>query len=282
MPPPDAQAPRVVPAARGLAWLAAALTLLRAQFVRLLLAGLLVQFIASLLQLAGLGLLLALLLPALSAGVLTAFHLAANGESPPPHCVFRPLVPGPGLLRLLGLAALMLAVSFVVMAAVMSGASVEGLNAELVERLRQGDTNAVLELDPRLIMQAAVAVGLGAAIAGTLAYFAVPLIWFSGQPVTAALRDGLRGLVRNWRPLLVLGGVVILAGLPLAVMMSVVMAQAMVGQPVSPVAAVLVMLLVLLYQLALFGTQYVSFRDIFLPPNGPAAGEDPDEGQLVA
>ncbi|MDX1380868.1 MAG: hypothetical protein R3233_07090, partial [Xanthomonadales bacterium] len=108
MPTPDAPDPRVHPAARGLAWLAAALTLLRVQFARLLLAGLLVQFVASLLQMTGFGLLLALLMPALSAGVLNAFHHAAEGRPPPPSSVFRPLLPGPAMPRLLGLAVLLL------------------------------------------------------------------------------------------------------------------------------------------------------------------------------
>lgn len=258
------------------------MTLLRAHFVRLLLAGLLVQFVASALQVVGLGLLLALLMPALSAGVLNAFHHAAEGHPPPPSSVFRPVLPGPAMPRLLGLAAVLLGLAFVVTAAVMAGATVEQLDAGLLERLRQGEADAVLELDPGLIMRALIALGLGMALSGTLAYFAVPLIWFAGRPVGASLREGLHGLVRNWRPLLVMGGVLVLAGLPLAVMMSVLMGQALTGQAVAPLAGVLVMLLVLLYQLALFGSQYVCFRDIFMPPGPAEEGTEAGEDQLVA
>ena len=75
-------APRRRPAAAGWAWLRSSLSLFRAQPARLLLIAVLLQLILGLSRVPGLGLLVILAVPALTAGLLQALHLVETGRWP--------------------------------------------------------------------------------------------------------------------------------------------------------------------------------------------------------
>ena len=68
-----------LPASRGLAWLAGSLALLRSQMARLLLIGLVLQFLMGFTQAGVLGIAFVLVIPALSAGVLQAMFSVEQG-----------------------------------------------------------------------------------------------------------------------------------------------------------------------------------------------------------
>ena len=110
---------------------------------------------------------------------------------------------------------------------------------------------------------AVFAMAIGAAISGSISYFAVPLIWFRNQATGGALLMGLKGLGRNWRPLLLLGVLLVLLALPIVVLLASFYLTALSGGPASSWLAFLLLLLGATYQLLLFGTQYLAFRDIF-------------------
>ncbi len=123
----------------------------------------------------------------------------------------------------------------------------------------------------------------GLLVSASVSYFAVPLVWFRDQPLGRAIGLGLLGMLKNWRPFLVLGLLVAALGLPVALLTAIVFVGSAADSPVSPVLSVFMLLLVVVFQLILFGTQYRSFREVF-GTAGTSAIEDarkPDD-QLVA
>ncbi len=86
----------------------------------------------------------------------------------------------------------------------------------------------------------------------------------------------------NWRPMLGLGLVLLAVFLPVSLLLMLFMQLALVGGLLGTLGMGLVMMVVLLFQLLLFGTQYCSFREIFdLESPEPAEPEASDD-QLVA
>jgi hypothetical protein len=123
---------------------------------------------------------------------------------------------------------------------------------------------------------------VGLAISGTLSYFAIPLIWFHDRKLGAALGKGLHALVVNWQPFLALGVGLLLLFLPLALVSGALFSLAG-GGLLTTVVLGLITILLLLFQLMLFGTQYCAFRDIFgMPAEAAAPPEAGGDGQLVA
>ena len=271
---------RKLPAARGLAWFTGSLILLRAQFVRLLLIGLVLQFLMGLTQLGVLGFLLVLAIPALTAGVMQAMAVAERGLRPPLSALFAAFYAPDRLLRLFLLSAVLIASATLIAGMILSG-SVEMMNQDLLTRLEQGDLEALSEIDPVLIQRLAMAVLAGLAVSGSIAYFSIPLIWFRGQPVGAAILNGLVGMMKNWAPFLVLGGLLALMAVPV-MLISLALLASSAGTGGSATALTLIMLLVMVaYQLLMFGAQYLSFKEIFgtgLEDSTPVHEED----QLVA
>jgi hypothetical protein len=263
---PDPTELRRVPAAHGLAWLMQSLSLLRLQAGRLLLVALLMQLVLGLTQLPLIGLLIVLCVPGLSAGLLECFHVTAQGGRPALQLLFRPLASTSHNARLLGLGALVFAVGMVRMSLLLSG-SEELLDPALLERIEQGDLEAVASLNQESLGRMALALLIGVAVSGTLSYFAIP--------------PGLRALIVNWQAFLVLGLGLVLVLVPVALASGFLFAVS--GPPGLATAVVmgLVMALLLLFQLMLFGTQYCAFRDIFGLAAAAAQPVD-DEDQLVA
>jgi uncharacterized membrane protein len=101
-----------------------------------------------------------------------------------------------------------------------------------------------------------IVLALGLAVAA-LFFYAIPLLVLGGASPIDALGRGTRGLLINWRPLLVLG---------------------LVWTPLAIVATIPLMLGWLILGPVTFGAWYASYRDIFEPPSaapddtGPAPG----------
>lgn len=273
----------VPPANHGIAWIVQSLRLLREQTARLMLIAVLMQLILGLVQVPLLGLLVVLSVPGLSAGVLEAFRRTEAGQAPGPNLLFLPLV-APGRGRLFGMGGLVILVSFVCVSFVM-GSTTE-IDEELLLRLQAGDMAALDELDPTFMLRLLSAFLLSVAISGTMTFFAIPLAWFRSASVGTALGQGMKALVANWKPMLLLGLGLFAAFLPFGVLMLLFMQVAALGGIAGTLGLGLVMLTLLGFQLLLFGTQYCSFRDIFGlggKPEDPAAQEPPeDDGQLLA
>ena len=272
-----------LPAARGGAWFMESLALLRRQASRLLFIAILMQLVLGLVQVPVLGILVVLSVPGLTAGILQAFHVTAHGGAPAMRLLFLPLATGNRRGRLFALGALVFAVGILCVSLLLGGV-LANLDEATLLRLQQGDVNALGEADPLFVSRLMAAFVLSVAISGTLTFFSVPLVWFRDRRIWPALTAGLAGLLRHWKALLVLGLVLAAASLPFALLVGLLLQLAAAGGVMAYIATGLVMVLLLFFQLLLFGTQYCAFRDIFgivdsAPPPTPTRGDD---GQLVA
>ena len=245
-----------------MAWLVQSAALLRLQAGRLLFIALLMQLVLGLTQLPLIGLLVVLSVPALSAGLLESFHVTAAGGRPAMSTLFRPLASGTHNGRLLALGALVFAVGIICMSLLLTGNG-DLLDPAMVEQIEQGDLDAIASINQEALGQMALAFLLGVSISGTISYFAIPLIWFRQLKLGAALTMGLRALFINWLPFLVLGLGLLLVFLPFAVIIGILFSVVGSGSLLTAVIMGLIMVLLLLFQLMLFGTQYCAFRDIF-------------------
>jgi hypothetical protein len=284
---------RVLPARYGLAWLAQSLVLVKAQPARLLFLTVLIQLILGLAQIPVLGLFIVLAMPAFSAGLLHGFQLVSVGQVPSPNILFMPLTSNPRTGRLLALGALMFVTGILCMTLMLSGTE-NFLDAELLARIEQGDLDALASIDPSVISRMILAVLVGVSVSGTLGYFAIPLIWFRHEKMTTAVITGLKALFINWKPftLLALGLMALL--IPVALVVGFLYQTSSSAGGLSFVLLGLVMLITLGFQLAIFGTQFCSFRDIFgqddetepgLEQDDDGPGQDSkggDDGQLLA
>jgi len=277
---PAALEPGRLPASRGMAWLLQSLSLLRRQAGRLLLIALVMQLVMGLTQLPLVGLMVALAVPGLNAGILESFHLTARGAQPRLSTLFRPLTSRGVNVRLFTLGALVFAIGIISMSLLLSG-SEELMDPELMQQIEQGDLDALASLNQESLRQMVLAFLVGVSISGTLSYFSVPLIWFRGQRTGRALLAGLRALMVNWRPFLVLGLGLLLVILPVAVLSGVMFTISGTGGVQAVIMMGFIMVLLLLFQLVLFGTQYCAFRDVF-GQEKEAAPPAEDDGQLVA
>jgi hypothetical protein len=269
-----------LPAGRGLAWLTDSLMLIRRQLSRLLLLGLLLQLLAGLTQIGAIAVLFVLVVPALSAGMLQAMHSADAGVRPSPRYLFMAFARPDRLLRLVLLGGLMLLAAIVAVMVAASGA-LSALDPDTLSRMEQGDVEAVLQLDPRLIERLMLALVLGLLLSGTLSFFAIPLIWFKNMPLSQAIWLGLAGMIRNWKPLFVLGLFLAVLAVPAVILSALIVSLSAVGQGGSPLLTIVMLFLAVVYQLLLFASQYVAFRDIFRL-QGARPRTSPDQDQLVA
>ncbi|MEJ8567821.1 BPSS1780 family membrane protein [Elongatibacter sediminis] len=272
---------RVLPAGAGLAWLAGSLALVRAQPWRLLLLTVLMQAVLSLSQVPLLGLLVVLAMPAFSAGLLQGFHMVSAGQRPPLAVLFTPLTSRPRTGRLLALGAVMFAAGILSASLLMGGAFGEGaggLDPDLISRIEQGDTEALTQIDPEFIFRMAAALATAVAVTGTLSYLTIPLIWFSELPVGTALLAGLRAMVVNWKPFLVLALGMAAALVPVALVLGMLFGGGGASPGGSVLGLVLVIGVMLFVQLMIFGTQYCAHRAIFgLSDAGGSSTGAPDD-----
>lgn len=274
----------VLPPSAGMGWLTQSLRLLREQAARLLLIAMLMQLLLGLVQVPLLGLFVVLAVPALSAGILEAFHRVRAGTPASLGLLFLPLTSRQHLGRFMALGALVIVISIVCITFVL-GTTTE-LDEALMLRLQQGDMAALEEIDPTFITRLFAAFAISVAISGTLTFFSIPLVWFRNLSVGKALGEGLKALLVNWKPMLVLGLGLVVAFLPLSLLIGLLMPVA-VGEGIGGMVGMgLLMVILLLFQLLLFGTQYCSFAEIYsLPAKGESTSQSEppdDEGQLLA
>ncbi len=280
----DPRSPR--PFAAGFAWLTAAFALLRAQAARLLLIGLLFQLLGGASQVGILGVLFVLALPALTAGMLQALHLAAIGERPSAMSLFAAFSGGGRLLSLFLLGALTIVVILLTLGFLVAG-SLAGLDPDLAARIQAGDQAAVLELDPAIIQKVLFGMLTGLLLSACLSFFTVPLIWFQGRSLGNALVTGIVALFHQWKALTALGLGLAAIGLPVGVMAGSLMAAQLGAASPSTLLTVVLMIVVVVYQVLAFAAQYVAFRAVFMGDGHDASaregdGADENEDQLVA
>ncbi len=272
---------RKMPAARGLAWVSGSWELFKRQPLRLLLISLFFQFFLSLSQADVLGLLVILCLPVLSAGMLHAFFLVERGEKPMLAVLFLPFTAKQGVSKLLLLGGVVMLLGLLVVSMVLAGHMID-IDPEVLSRIEQGDLDALQLIDPQALESAVMAMAVAAAISGTITYFSVPLIWFKSQGTASAVITGLKAMARNWRPLLMIGLLLGLLAVPIVLMFGSFYLSALSEGAASAWLAFLLLLVGPIFQLLLFGTQYLAFRDIFGMDEDAAGHGKKVDGQLVA
>lgn len=279
----DTSAPDMhkLPAARSLAWLAGSWDLVRRKPLRLLLISLFFQFFLSFSQADLLGLLVVMCLPVLSAGMLHAFYLVEKGQTPILAVLFMPFTVKHTVSRLLMLGGVVLVLGLLLVSMFMAGQVME-IDPQLLNRIEQGDLDALQHIDPATMEKSLLAMALAAAVSGVLTYFSVPLIWFRKQPMGQAVLLGLKALGRNWKPLLLIGVLLGLLAAPIAMLVGYFYVSALTGGNPSTLLAVVLLVLGPFFQLLLFGTQYMAFRDIFGLDEDREGVGTPSADQLVA
>jgi hypothetical protein len=269
-----------LPASRGLAWFSGSLALIRAQPVRLFLIGLVLQFLMGLTQASALGLLLVIAIPALTAGVMESMSLVERGFRPPLMTLFCAFSDSQKVMRLFIISLIMIAVGLLSASVLLSGVA-GSLDPEFLSQLEQGDVEALSSADPALIQSLAFALVVGLFVSGSLAYFAVPLIWFHKMPAGTAILEGLVGMMKNWLPFLVLGGLLAIVALPVGILSATLLANALMEGQGSTLLTLLMLLMMVAYQLLIFGAQFLSFKEIF-GTGEDESGPTTDDNQLVA
>jgi hypothetical protein len=142
---------------------------------------------------------------------------------------------------------------------------------------------ALEEIDPSFVTRLFAAFAISVAISGTLTFFSIPLVWFGNRRLGTALGEGLKALLTNWKPMLVLGLALMVVFLPVSLLTALLMQVALMEGFAGTIGMGLVMMLLLLFQLLLFGTQYCAFAEIFRLEAGPQNAEPPSpDDQLVA
>jgi len=272
---------RKVPAARGLAWVSGSWELFRRQPLRLLLISLFFQFFLSFSQADALGLLVILCLPVFSAGMLHAFLVVEQGRKPILAVLFMPFTTKGSVSRLLLLGALVMVLGILVVSMVLAGQLMD-IDPEILKQIEQGDLDALQLIDPQILENTIVAMAIAAAISGSISYFSVPLIWFKKQAVGFSVVVGLRAMARNWRPLLVIGLVLGVLAVPIILLFGSFYLSALSEGTASTFLTFLLLLLGPLFQLLLFGTQYLAFRDIFGLDEATPGDVNATDDQLVA
>ncbi len=275
------QAGRKLPAARGLAWISGSWELVRRQPLRLLLISLFFQFFLSFSQADVLGLLVILCLPVLSAGMLQSFFLVERGKKPMLAVLFIPFTTKKCVSQLLLLGGVVMVLGLLVVSLVLAGQLVD-VDPEILTRIEQGDLEALQLIDPQIMENTVLAMAIGAAVSGSITYFSVPLIWFRQQSMAGAIILGLRALGRNWRPLLLIGALLGLLAVPIVLLFGSFYLSALGDESASAWLAFLLLLLGPMFQLLLFGTQYLAFRDIFGLDEAAGGQENKTGDQLVA
>lgn len=270
-----------LPFSRGIAWLVQSLALFRMQAGRLILIAVFMQVILGLTQVPVIGLLIILSVPALSAGVLEAFNVTRRGGIPMLSLLFRPLTSGTHSGRLFLMGALVFAVGVLSISLLLSGNEVL-TDPDLMSRIEQGDIDAITQLDQEAVGKMILAFLVGISISGTLSYFTIPLMWFGDRKLAKALPEGLKAMIVNWKPFVMLALGLVIVFVPVVVVSGLLFGLASGKGALSVIALAVMMILILAFQMVLFGTQYCAYRDIFGMGEQSVESEPEDDSQLLA
>ena len=272
---PNPKAP-MLPFGKGVEWFFMGLGLVRAQPWRLLVLGLLLQLLAGLTQYSIFGLIFFLCLPAFSVGMLEAVRHVHAGGRPPVTALFAAFGHPDRLPRLLVLGTLMLIAVVFSVGFAMAGA-VANLDPLLLQRLESGDPNAVMELDPAILTRTLYGMVIGMFLGAGITYFGAPLIFFRGNGLGQALVDGLVALIRQWKPLLVMGLLLGLLSIPPAILTVLTASHVALGESPPWFLSLPTMAVVVVFQVLVFATQYASYVEVFGVPGG-SGGTRPEDG----
>ena len=233
--------PEIVPARHGWQWLMRAGDLLGGNLGAFALIGA-VWLLISLLQMVPvLGpLALALLAPALQAGVMSAFDQAVAGRRPPAGAIFSGLLDARRRAALLALGGIALGYGVLVMllARALLAAAAPGWQQAIEPPDLQFWT---AHGDAVLVTAGVVLTAL--ALAMLAFFFAVPRVMFDGQPPGASLLESVRVGLRNWRALLMFGlaALIVAAGGFIVLMILVSLLVAVAGNAGMALASLLLM-----------------------------------------
>jgi hypothetical protein len=277
------QKQEVFSAGQGLVWFRSAWELIRRQPLRLLMMGLLLQLIAGFSQVSVFGFLFVLAMPAFTAGMLQGLLMADHGQRPGMFTLFAPFSWTQQLPTLLMLGAISILVAILTVGFVLAG-SLSGLDPALLQRIEAGDADAVAELDPEILTRSMVAMVTALMLGACLSFFAIPLAWFQRASLGTSIIQGIVSLFRQWKALLVLGLLMGILAMPLGLMAGTLITSQLTGSEPSTIAVLVLMILVVGYQLMVFATQYMAYRDVFGMERPQQPGDRPagDDDQLVA
>ncbi len=267
----------------GLAWLPAAAELLFSALRPLSGLAALWLLISMLVLIPLIGQALVILItPLLTAGAILAFAELAGGGRPTPATLLaawrRPELRN----RLLGLGAFALFGSIAVLAVLAAWLGTQASPEQILAAQHSPEAMAELmtqlSAGPLLIVAAVLMTVIVAAM-----YFAVPLLVFAGGGPLAALGLSLRAVLSNWAAFIAFVATLILTGLALGVVLAVLslalgLALGGIGQGI---AQVLFLLVAMLFQVLMAGTQWVAMVDIFGNPRA-TDDSDQDRDQLLA
>jgi len=238
----------------------------------------LVLLVVSLLQLVpAVGpLLLLLVSPAITAGVLNVYARIERGEPVLPSTVLAGLARPDRRARLLFLGAVLMFGAFAALAALSAWLAPQMDIQALTALLNDPETmNAHPErlfalFDGVNVFGGVLIAGvIGAGVLGAL-YFAVPLVFFWGWPVLAALLWSLRAVLVNWAAFLGFGlvavGVLLAIGLVIGLFGSIL--SLALGSMAAPVVQLLTVIASLFVQLLVAAAQWRAFLRVF-----PAEGD---------
>lgn len=263
---------RVVPAATGKLWVEEAWQFFRSQPRVLLFAVLLLVLIWSLSSVPVLGMVISILGPIFTAGLLLGIR--AGFIKPPARINLLAAwqLPGPRKeLVLLGLVLTLLGLLITYL-----------LGPELAELQLMMASGTVPEIPIDALRRVLMFSLASAAIVGFCTWFGLPEIAYRGRPVLSAVLLSVQATLANWRALSVLGFWLILIWLAVVFVVSIVsvvlltvltmLGSSLIGAFIIslPVLAMWLGLMALLYVI-----QYVCWRDIFADPveESPVTGE---------
>jgi hypothetical protein len=195
--------------------------------------------------------------------------------------LFMPFTAKSSVSRLLLLGGIVLVLGLLLVSLILVGEVVD-IDPQIMSRIEQGDLDAIQLIDPKVMESAIMAMAIAAAVSGAITYFSVPLIWFRKQATGRAVVLGLKAMGRNWKPLLVLGCLLGVLAVPIALLFASFYLSALSEGSASVWLAFLLLLLGPLFQLLLFSTQYLAFRDIFGLDEASTVSGKTKTDQLVA
>ena len=228
-------------------------------------------------------LLLLVISPAVTAGLLNVYRAIEQGEDVRHATALQGLMRSDRRVRLLALGTVFVLGMFGALAAFSAWLSpqmdMQALSAFLndPEALNQEPERLFALFEGvNVVGGLLIAVGIGALVLGAL-FFAVPLVFFWGWPVIAALLWSLRAVLINWAAflgfVLVLAGVLLIIGLGLG-LFSGILALAL-GPMGAPIAQLLTIAVSLFVQLLVAAAQWRAFLRVFPVSQGP--GDDADQ-----
>ena len=223
---------------------------------------------------------------AVTAGVLNVFRAVDQGEPVAHDTVLQGLMRPDRRGRLLALGTIFVLGMFAALAAFSAWLSPQMDMQALTTLLNDPE---VLNREPEklFVLFEGVNVIGGLAIAGVIAvlvlgslYFAVPLVFFWGWPVIAALLWSLRAVLVNWIAflgfVLVLFGVLVIIGLGLGLFGNLILLA--LGPMGTPIAQLLTMAVSLFVQLLIAAAQWRAFLRVF--PAGDSGNDSTASAEL--